>query len=591
MEPKGPARVERRLAAILAADVAGYSRLIGADEEGTLSRLKALRAEVIDPKIAEHLGRIVKTTGDGLLVEFASVVDALRCAAEVQTAMAENNAPLPLDRRIEFRIGINVGDIVVEDGDIFGDGVNVAARLEGLAKPGGICASSRVQEDAAGRLDLVFEDIGEQALKNIVRPVRAYAINSAATHTPGPVLSSAVPRLSIVVLPFTNLGNDAEQQYFADGITEDLTTDLSRIPDMLVISRNTAFIYRNKAIGTRRIGRELGVRYVLEGSVRRAGDRVRINAQLIDADTDAHLWAERFDCDLGDYFALQDEVTGRIAQALNVELAVAEASRPVEHPDAFDCLLRGRAAYAKPASRARDDEAIGWFERALAFDPYSADAQARLAAALASRITDFVPSSSDADIERAERLARQALAASPRSARTHLSLAEVLRAQRRYSEAIAEYEAALTLDHNLVGALAAIGRCKTYVGPIDEAIQYQEQAIRLSPRDRRNPIFYFRIGEAHLLQSRLDQAVSWLEKARGASPNLWFVHAWLAAAWALKGDLENARAELAVARALQGTGFERGVAHIADRFVGPESRSRFETVIRAGLRKAGFPEE
>src|SRR6516165_550622 len=479
MEPQGPACVARRLAAILAADVAGYSRLIEADEEGTLSRLKALRAELIDPKIAFHHGRIVKSTGDGLLGEFVSVIDALRCATEIQVALAEGNAALPPDRRIELRIGINVGDIVVEEGDIFGDGVNVAARLESLAEPGGICVSARVQEDAAGRLDLAFEDVGEQALKNIARPVRTYCVALAARSASvrpnsspplpekpsiamlpfannqegfrgtgmvlafgdhrldikrrelrrgtelidlepkvfdllvflvqnrdrvvskddllqgvwggrivsesalttrinavrralgddgtaqrlvrtftrkgvrfigevtemsdpavpavAPAISIApplvAPRMSIVVLPFANLSNDPEHQYFADGITEDVTTDLSRIQNSFVISRNTAFTYRNKPVDTKQIGRELGVRYVLEGSVRRSGSKVPVNAQLIDAETDAHLWAEQFDADITDLFALQNEITGRIASALSTELVGAEAGRSTPDPD------------------------------------------------------------------------------------------------------------------------------------------------------------------------------------------------------------------------------------------------------------------
>ena len=378
MEAREKARVERRLAAILAADVAGYSRLIEADEEGALSRLKTLRSEVIDPKIAGYHGRLVKTTGDGLLVEFASVVDALRCAVEMQTALAKSNDRMPPDRRIAFRIGINVGDIVVEDGDIFGDGVNVAARLDGLAEPGGICVSARVREDAAGKLDLAFEDIGEQSLKNIARPVRVYALRlkdgSVSTEpiaTPQrrvmgiaivgaaavaavlvvatgawwlwpaskPASTAAVAsstsvvqplvaqRLSIIVLPFANLSSDPEQQYFADGITEDVTTDLSRIRHSFVISRNTAFTYRSKPIDTKQIGRELSVRYVLEGSVRRSGNKVRVNAQLIDAETDAHLWAEQFDGDMKDLLALQNEITSRIAVALNVELINREAAR------------------------------------------------------------------------------------------------------------------------------------------------------------------------------------------------------------------------------------------------------------------------
>jgi adenylate cyclase len=304
MEPAGEARVERRLAAILAADVAGYSRLIETDEEGTLGRLKTLRAEVIDQRIAGHKGRIVKTTGDGLLVEFASVVDALRCAVELQAAMANSNAPLPPDRRIEFRMGINMGDIVVEDGDIFGDGVNVAARLEGLAEPGGICVSARVQEDASGRLDLAFEDMGEQALKNIGRPVRAYrvvtAAGSAVTRaSPGPALPD---KPSIAVLPFANMSGDPEQEYFADGMVEEIITALSRIRWLFVIARNSSFTYKGQAVNVKEVGRELGVRYVLEGSVRKAGGRVRITGLLIDALSGTHLWADRFDGSLEDIF-------------------------------------------------------------------------------------------------------------------------------------------------------------------------------------------------------------------------------------------------------------------------------------------------
>ena len=293
----------RLLAAILAADVVGYSRLMGADEEGTHERVKAHLRELVDPKITEHHGRIVKNTGDGLLAEFASVVDALRCSTEMQAGMAERNTAVPADKRIEFRIGLHQGDVVIEEHDIFGDAVNVAARLEGLAEAGGICVSARVRGDAAGKLDLAFEDMGQQELKNIARPVWVYALRpqgtaglptarvSLAASNPPP---GVAPRLSIVVLPFANLSNDPDQQYFADGITEDLTTDLSRIPDMLVISRNTAFSYRNKPINTKQIGRELNVRYVLEGSVRRSGSRARVNAQLIDAETDVHSWAERF---------------------------------------------------------------------------------------------------------------------------------------------------------------------------------------------------------------------------------------------------------------------------------------------------------
>lgn len=451
------ARFERRLAAILAADVAGYSRLIGADEEGTLAWLKAIHAELIDPAIAVHHGRIVKTTGDGLLAEFASTVDALRCASEIQAGMADQNAGVPPTDRIEFRLGIHQGDIVVEDSDVFGDGVNVAARLEALAEPGSISVSVRVQEDAVGKLDLAFRDLGEQHLKNIARPVRAYSVDRAHAPRSRPTAVD-VPRLSIVVLPFANLNNDPEQQYFVDGMTEDLTTDLSRIGDMLVISRNTAFTYQGKRVDTRQIGRELGVRYVLEGSVRRVGDQVRINAQLIDAETDSHRWAERFDRTVGDLFALQDEIVSRIAIALNVEMVAAEAARPVERPDAMDCILRGRAASVNSPSAESINEAIAWFERALSLEPSSAEAQAWLATRLAGRVIDVLPSSSDTDADRAERLARQAVVGSPRSARAHSALAAALRAQRRYAEAISEYEAVLALECPNVRLQTKFGR-------------------------------------------------------------------------------------------------------------------------------------
>jgi len=344
----------RRLAAILAADVAGYSRLMGADEEGTHERLKAHLGEVVNPKIAQHRGRIVKNTGDGLLAEFASVVDAVRCAAEIQRGMIDRETEGPDERRIRFRIGINLGDVIVEEHDIFGDGVNVAARLEGLAEPGGICVSRVVRDQVRDKLDYAFEDQGDQEVKNIARPVRVYvwrpegsaavpttSASSAASSSP----AVAAPRLSIVVLPFANLSNDPEQQYFADGITEDLTTDLSRIAHSFVISRNTAFTYRNKPIDTKQIGRELGVRYVLEGSVRRSGSRVRVAAQLIDAATDAHLWAERFDSDTVDLFSLQNEITSCLGNALGVELIAAEASRPTEHPTRSTTFSAGAPYY------------------------------------------------------------------------------------------------------------------------------------------------------------------------------------------------------------------------------------------------------
>src|ERR1043166_1254902 len=348
----------RRLAAILAADVAGYSRLIGSDEQGTLNRLRSIRTEVVDPKISEHHGRLVKTTGDGLLIEFGSVVDALRCAVEIQQRMAERN--IGSGDRIEFRIGINVGDIVVEDGDIFGDGVNVAARLEALAEPGGICVSARVQEDAAGKLDLAFEDAGEQNLKNIARPIRVYRVHIPTTETaPTASATSGMPDIglpdkpSIAVLPFQNMSADPEQEYFVDGMVEEIITALSRIRWLFVIARNSTFPYKGRSVDVKQVGRELGVRYVLEGSVRKGGNRVRITGQLIDAVTGTHLWADRFDGSLEDVFELQDKVASAVAGVIEPALQAAETARSAGRPTvdltAYDLYLRAYAAVMSPA--------------------------------------------------------------------------------------------------------------------------------------------------------------------------------------------------------------------------------------------------
>jgi adenylate cyclase len=343
----------------------------------------------------EHRGCVVKNTCEGLLAEFASIVDAAHCAAEGQRGMIDREPEATDERPIKFRIGINLGGVIVEDHDIFGDGVDVAARLEALAEPGGICISQTVREEIGDKLPYSFDDRGEQSVKNIARPVRVYALRPevnadlpASTVVVSVSISQPVvgSRLSIVVLPFANLSNDPQQQYFADGITEDLMTDLARLADMLVISRNTAFTYRNKRVDTKQIGRELGVRYLLEGSVRRSGNRVRVNAQLIDADTDAHLWAERFDGDTGNLFAVQDGITSRIAIALNTTLVTAEATRPTENPDALDYILRARTAGWRSPSRDKYAEEIGLFERALVLDPRSVGASSSLAGALMSRV-------------------------------------------------------------------------------------------------------------------------------------------------------------------------------------------------------------
>jgi adenylate cyclase len=588
----------RRLAAILAADVAGYSRLMGEDEEGTHERLKAHLRELVEPKIGEHRGRIVKNTGDGFLAEFPSVVDAVCCAVEIQRGMADRESEIAEERRIRFRIGINLGDVIVEEHDIFGNGVNIAARLEALAKPGGICISRMVRDQIRDKLSYPFEDMGDQSVKNIARPVRVYAWRpegTASSSTAGSSITSSslavtAPRLSIVVLPFTNLSNDAEQQYFADGITEDLTADLSRIADLLVISRNTAFTYQGKRVDTKQIGHELGVRYVLEGSVRRLGNNVRVTTQLIDAVRDAHLWAERFEGDTGDLFALQDEITSRIAVALDLELVGAEAARPIEHSDALDYILRGRATLSNPRSRATYAEGISLFKYALALDPQSVAAQTWLAAALAGRVINLMTDTPGADSTRAEALVTQALAISPRSVTVHFARGEVLRAQRRYDEAIPEYETVLAFDRNSVSGLVALGHCKLMTGSIEDVIPLMERAIRLSPRDPQIAVMNYRIGEVHLLQSRIDQAIASLERARRANLELAYVRAFLASAYALKGETERAATELGQARRLSD-----GYASIAEATAGffwvPKTRPLFEATYLAGLRKAGMPEE
>ena len=644
----------RRLAAILAADVVGYSRLMGTDEEGTHERLKAHLRELVEPKIGEHRGRIVKNTGDGFLAEFSSVVDAVRCATEIQRGMAEREPEVPEERRIRFRIGINLGDVIAEGEDIFGDGVNIAARLEVLAEPGGICISRVVRDQVRDRLNHTFEDLGEQTVKNIARPVRVFALRpetiavtpmsdvvpirevpisprrrrsivppiaatvaavlsiaviawwvwiaprtttapavSAATATTSIAAPLAAPRLSIVVLPFTNLSNDPDQQYFADGITEDLTTDLSHIPDMIVIAGSTAFTFKNKPVDAKQIGRELGVRYLLEGSIQRSGNQIRVNAQLIEAETAAHLWAERFDRNMDDLLVLQNEITNRIANALGVELISQEAARPIQRPDALDYILRGRAEFSKPPSRDNYEQAIRLFEHALALDPQSVEAKSWLAVVLSVRVLDGMTGSRSADVARANELVTQVLAASPRNPLIHVVRGTVLRAQNRFEEATTEYETALATDSNLVSALHGLALCKLLTGSIDGVIPLEERAIRLSPRASDIGWLYFQIGTVHLLQSRTHEAIAWFEKARSALPGVPSFHSRLAAAYALDGDTERAAAELAEARKLGGQGSYSSIAHL--RAVGywgvPKISELFEATYLAGLRKAGMPEE
>jgi TolB-like protein/Flp pilus assembly protein TadD len=403
----------------------------------------------------------------------------------------------------------------------------------------------------------------------------------------------SLPRLSIVILPFANFSSDPEQQYFADGITDDLITDLSRLAGMFVISRNTSFTYRNKPVDAKQIGYELGVRYLLEGSVRHSGEQLRFNAQLIDAETGAHLWAERFDRKIGELFTLQNDITRRIAVALNLELIGAEAARPTERPDALDYILRARAAMLKPPNPGSYAETITLFEHALELDPGSSEAQSMLSSVLASRVIEGMTNSPQADLARAEELASRALASAPGSFFAHFARALVLRTQGRCADAISEYETAIVLNRNWVNAIAALGMCKVFTGSLDEAVSFLEEAIRLSPRDALIALWYNWIGRVHLLQSRTDEAIPWLERARQANPALLYVHSYLASAYALRGDTKRATAELTEARRLSTGDRYSSIARLsaAEYFGVPKIRALFEATYFAGLREAGMPEE
>jgi adenylate cyclase len=596
----------RRLAAILAADVAGFSRLMGTDEEGTLERLKAHRLQLIDPKIAEHHGRIVKTTGDGLLVEFASVVDAVRCAAEVQRAMIDREPEMPEEQQIRFRIGVNLGDVIAEGDDIFGDGVNIAARLEALAEPGGICISRVVRDQIRDKLSYTFDDRGEQRVKNIARPLRVYTTSAGAvallppgrraTEVGKPVTSSISPRLSIVVLPFENLSKDPDQEYFADGITDDLTSDLSRISGSFVISRSTAFTYKGKPVDAKQVGHELGVRYVLEGSVRRAGDQVRLNVQLIDAESGAHLWADRFDTDKANLGHAQDDITGRLARTLNLELVEA-VGRRIEHemainPDAHDLVMRGWACYYRPASVATRQAARRFFERALEVDPGSADGRIGLARVLVSFLADGWSSNFQADVARAEQLLLEALERDANRSMAHEAMGILRRAQNRLSDSQIELETAIALNRNEAHAIFQLGQTMMWLGHPEAAIPYIEKAIRLNPRDPNSANFYRMLGLCHLYLGQVDEAIDLLRKARAANPRFWFAHLYLAGALGFCGDLDEARVALAESIRLKPE--VNSLARFGAQYpwiTNPPYWALLEKTVNLGLRRAGFPDE
>jgi adenylate cyclase len=647
---------QRRLAAILAADVAGYSRLMGADEEGTHERFKTHCRQLVDPKIKEHRGRIVKNTGDGMLAEFPSVVDAVRCAVEVQRAMVDRNAETAGEKRIAFRIGVNLGDVIAEPDDIYGDGVNIAARLEALAEPGGICVSRVVRDQIRDKLPYPFEDMGEQSVKNIARPVRAYAMSAAAaastpllgapaqsgpsrgltrprlfliaasvvaaiafgtlawwgwpkansptvpaqlptaTHPQGPstVATAPPPRLSFVVLPFTNLSSDPDQEYFVEGITDDLTTDLSRISGSFVIARNTAFTYKGKPVDVKQIGHELRVRYVIEGSVRRSGNQVQVNVQLIDAETGAHLWADRFDTDRAKLAETQNEITGRLARTLNIALVQA-AQRGIERertvdPNARDLVMRGWARF--DWSDVNRSETQPLFERALKIDPQSVSARLGVARILIEKLTYPQGSAFQQDETRAEQLLTEALKLDGNRADIHAMLGLLRRVQNRLTESRAEWEAAVALDRNNSWAYSELGTTLMYLGEPEAAIPHIEKAMRLNPGYPYIAGAYWGLGACHLLLGHVDEAIELLGKARAANPRPYFIHLWLAGALGLRGDLDEARASLAEVLKLKPE--LTSLAQIRIHYpwsTNPRHLALRNQTIDIGLRKAGFPDE
>jgi adenylate cyclase len=582
----------RKLAAILAADVVGYSKLAGSDEERTLARLRALRSDLIDPTIALHHGRVVKRTGDGSIIEFRSVVDAVRCAIEMQSGMIERNAGLPPERRIEFRVGIHLGDVVEEsDGDLMGDGVNIAARLEGIAKPGAICLSEDAYRQVKSRLDLAVSDLGSTQLKNIAEPVHVYSLAvgkpalakpiksvarkqrslfalmgagvvaliivaagawyfSSATR-PATVASNKPAHLSIVVLPFKNLSGDPSQDYFADGITDNLTTDLSRIRNSFVIARNTAFTFRGKNIDSKGISKELGVRYVLEGSVQRDQNHVRVNAQLIDGETGAHLWADRFEESIADLFKLQDQVVARLANTLGFELARAEAQKSVHssNPDAIDLTMRGWAAIWQQLTKESTASARDYFERAMKIDPQAAEAMVGLAyARYRARVLGWTTDAEDTYAAELELLTK-ATAINPGYALAHYVKSLVV-FQKQLPEAIEAGRMAVSLDPNAAYGYFALGHAEAALGRCQQSTEHIKQAFVLSPRDPNSSLWHMDLGVSEICAGRVDAGIAEFKRAIDEGYRTFFVYAFLAGAEALKGDDAEAKLALAEARRL-----------------------------------------
>jgi TolB-like protein/class 3 adenylate cyclase len=545
----------RRLAAILAADVAGYSRLMGADEEGTLERLKALRRELVDPKIAEHHGRIVKTTGDGILVEFASVVDAVRCAVEVQQAMAGRHTGVKADNRIELRIGINLGDVIVEGDDLYGDGVNIAARIEALADAGGVFVSNTVHDHVRDRLPFVFEDLGEQQVKNIARPVRVYRVRDTAAKSPSALVPSALPlpdKPSIAVLPFANMSGDPEQEYFADGMVEEIITALSRIRWLFVIARNSTFTYKGQSVDVKQVGRELGVRYVLEGSVRKAGQRVRITGQLIDATTGTHLWADRFDGSLEDVFELQDKVAVSVAGVIEPRLQAAEISRSSERSTddltAYDLYLRAYAMFWSSAKHI--PEALRLTKQAIARDPRYGPALAWAAYCCVALIHGNQSENREANRREGVDFARRALqvAGDDPGVLTNASYALAYFGED-IGAMMALVDRALALNPSFARGWYISGVIKLWAGQPDVAIEHVEASMRLSPRAPVGPALGV-IGGAHFFARRFTEAVPKLLLAIQEYSSYIQPYRYLAACYAHMGQFDDAQEIVARLRAI-----------------------------------------
>ena len=624
----------RKIAAILVADVVGYSRLAGADEDRTLARLRALRSDLLDPTISVHYGRVVKRTGDGIIAEFRSVVDAVRCAIEVQSAMLERNSGVASDKRVDLRVGIHLGDVVEEkDGDLMGDGVNIAARLESIAEPGAICLSEDAYRQVRGRLDLLVTDLGPTRLKNILEPIGVYSlqVGAPAKATPAPVGVSApkkllnpialvlgiaallvamssgwwllgvkrsievptplaskaaalakIGHLSIVVLPFANLSNDPSQEYFADGLTENLTTDLSRLSGSFVIARNTAFTFKGKNVDAREIGKELGVRYVLEGSVQRDADRMRVNVQLIDAESGKHLWAERFDKPLANLFEMQDEIVSRLANQLGTELTSAEAhlAERATNPDSMDLFFQGMASLNKGINPENMAQSRGYFERALAIDPGNLDALLGVGRVDYTMAAAALSDDRDARLAAAEVKIANVLSLRPNDALAHEIMGGILIETNRSDQGIAEFEQALALDPNLATAHGLIGLAKIFVGHPEETGDQESEALRLSPRDSFASLWLHFAGAAKMNLGAEEEAVALFRRSIENNRTNPLTHFFLAATLANIGKLEEAEAEAKAGLALD-PGFS------IRRFRGGGKAGEF---LEGGMRKAGVPE-